>query len=94
MESIPEMIPRSMYQGIFARLKLSDIAYRNRTWLPIRYCDTIAAVTDEISSGTTDDIVRSSSRTSRVKRIPAMGALKIPETAPAAPQPTSNVTLR
>ena len=37
-------------------------------------------------------MVRSSIKTSKVKTIPAIGALKIPAIAPAAPQPTISVT--
>ena len=46
-----------------------------------------------MSSGTMDAIVKSSISTSRVKQTPAIGALKIPATAPAAPQPTSNISV-
>ncbi|OPZ55746.1 MAG: hypothetical protein BWY89_01264 [Bacteroidetes bacterium ADurb.BinA012] len=53
---------------------------------------TVAAVTDEIRRGTIDDIVRSSIRISRVNSIPAMGALNIPEIAPATPHPSIRVT--
>ena len=41
-----------------------------------------------------DDSVRSMSSTSIVNTSPAMGALKIPATAPAAPHPTSNIIVR
>ena len=41
-----------------------------------------------------DESVRSSSRTSITKRIPAMGALKIPAMAPAEPQPTRSIRFR
>ena len=51
----------------------------------------VVAVTDEISSGTIEATVRSSINISSVKTIPAIGALKIPETAPAAPHPTRSV---
>ena len=49
------------------------------------------AVTEEISSGATDVIVRSIIRTSSVKTRPAIGALKIPPMAPAAPQPIISI---
>jgi hypothetical protein len=51
----------------------------------------VTAVTLEMSNGSRDDIVRSSISTSRVNTNPAMGALKIPDTAPAAPQPMSSI---
>ena len=53
----------------------------------------VAAVTDEMSRGKTEVIVRSSINTSITKTKPAIGALKIPATAPAAPQPTSNINV-
>ncbi len=43
------------------------------------------AVTDEINSGAIEVSVISSINTSSVKTNPAMGALKIPPIAPAAP---------
>ena len=43
---------------------------------------------------TINDIVRSMSNTSMVNTNPAMGALKIPDTAPAAPHPTSSIIVR
>ena len=63
----------------------------NSTLSPIRKYATVAAVTEDISKGTIDDIVRSSISISRTKTIPAIGALKIPETAPAAPHPIRSV---
>jgi hypothetical protein len=48
-------------------------------------------VTLDISNGKSDDIVRSSISTSSVNTRPAMGALKIPDTAPAAPQPIRSI---
>ena len=49
---------------------------------------------DDISSGITDTVVRSSISTSRVKSMPAMGALKMPDIPAAAPQPTSIISTR
>lgn len=51
----------------------------------------VAAVTDAISSGSTEVMVRSSISTSMTNTNPAMGALKIPAMAPAAPHPTSSI---
>ena len=51
----------------------------------------VVAVTDEIRSGATDVIVRSIISTSSVKTRPAIGALKIPPIAPAAPQPIISI---
>ena len=48
----------------------------------------VADVMAEISSGITETVVRSSISTSRVKSMPAMGALNIPAMPAAAPQPT------
>jgi hypothetical protein len=47
---------------------------------------TVAEIV-ESSNGRIDVIEILKSRISRVKRTPARGALKIPATAPAAPQP-------
>ncbi len=44
-----------------------------------------------IIKGTKEAIVRSSISTSRVNTIPAIGALKIPAIAPAAPHPIIKV---
>ena len=52
----------------------------------------MAAVTDESSKGTIDQVVRSSISTSNEKISAAMGALKIPAMAPAAPHPISSTT--
>ena len=49
---------------------------------------------DAISSGITDTVVRSSISTSRVKSIPAMGALNMPAMPAAAPHPTSIIRMR
>ena len=54
---------------------------------------TPAAVTHEISKGSKAPIVRSIMRTSRVNTSPAIGALKMPATAPAAPQPTKSISV-
>ena len=53
----------------------------------------MVAVTDEIRRGTMEATVRSSINISSVNTIPAIGALKMPDTAPAAPQPTRRVIL-
>ena len=52
------------------------------------------AVTDAMRRGTIDVIVRSISNTSITKATPAIGALKMPPTAPAAPQPTRSISVR
>ena len=44
--------------------------------------------------GTSDDIVMSIISTSSVKTKPAMGALKIPDIAADAPQPTRSIIVR
>jgi len=58
---------------------------------PVKMYVTDVAVTDEISKGTMEVMVMSSIRTSSVKTNPAMGALKMPAIAPAAPQPISSI---
>ena len=59
--------------------------------VPVRIYEIAVAVTEEISSGATEVIVRSIMRTSSVKTRPAIGALKIPPIAPAAPQPIMSI---
>ena len=54
----------------------------------------VAAVTLLISNGSSEAMVRSSISTSSVNTSPAIGALKMPATAPAAPQPTSSISVR
>ena len=56
--------------------------------------ETVAAVTAEISRGSKEDMVKSIISTSKVNTSPAIGALKIPAMAPAAPQPTSSINVR
>ena len=53
----------------------------------------VAPVMDAIMSGITDTVVRSSMSTSRVKSMPAMGALKMPAMPAAAPQPTRIISV-
>ena len=52
------------------------------------------AVTEAMSRGTIEVIVRSINNTSMTKVTPAIGALKMPPTAPAAPQPTRSMSVR
>ena len=47
----------------------------------------------ELNKGSKEAMVRSIISTSSVKTTPAIGALKIPETAPAAPHPTSSISV-
>ena len=48
-------------------------------------------MTQETRRGNNDAIVKSIIKTSKVKTKPAIGALKIPATAPAAPHPTNSI---
>ena len=50
--------------------------------------DTAAAVTADVNKGNIDVIEILNRRISKVNKIPANGALKIPATAPAAPHPS------
>ena len=54
---------------------------------------TPAAVTQEMSNGSRAPIVRSIMSTSSVNTSPAIGALKMPATAPAAPHPTRSMSV-
>ena len=58
----------------------------NGTSRPRNRYETVVAVTEESSSGRMEDMEMLNSSISRQNRIPAIGALKIPATAPAAPQ--------
>ena len=62
--------------------------------VPVTKYESEAAVTDEMSSGSTLAVVRSSISTSMVKTSPAMGALKMPAMAPDAPHPMSTIKVR
>ena len=59
----------------------------------IKKYDMAVAVTEAINKGTMEVIVKSSNNTSIVKATPAIGALKIPPIAPAAPQPTNSINV-
>ena len=58
---------------------------------PVAIYEITVAVTDEINKGATEVIVKSIISTSKVKTNPAIGALKIPPIAPAAPQPIMSI---
>ena len=58
---------------------------------PRKIYETTVADIVERSNGSIDDMEMLKSRISSVKSTPARGALKIPATAPAAPQPKSMV---
>ena len=59
--------------------------------MPDRVNVTAAAVTQLTSKGRSEPMVRSIISTSNTKTRPAMGALNIPATAPAAPHPTKSI---
>ena len=61
---------------------------------PVKKYEKHVAVTDDKRIGKREAIVRSTIRISRVKTRPAIGALKIPDTAAVAPHPTSNISVR
>ena len=63
----------------------------NMVSVPMSMYESVAAVTLEMSRGSNDDIVRSIISTSITNTRPVIGALKIPDTAPAAPQPISSI---
>ena len=64
-----------------------SMVLKKATSLPKKRYDIAVAVTVDINRGSIDVIEMLKRRISNVKRIPAIGALKIPATAPAAPQP-------
>jgi hypothetical protein len=61
----------------------------NKAASPLKIYVKQVAVTHDTRIGKSDDMVISIMSTSRVKTSPAIGALKMPAIAPAAPQPTS-----
>ena len=66
----------------------------NIATLPRKIYVKQVAVTHDTSMGKSDDMVRSIMSTSRVNTSPAIGALKMPAMAPAAPHPISSISVR
>ena len=60
--------------------------------IPRKAYDTTVADTVESNKGRMEDIEILKSKISKVNNTPARGALKMPATAPAAPQPNKMVT--
>ena len=65
----------------------------NMESVPYRAYDTHTEVILVVSKGRRERMVRSSISTSITNINPAIGALKMPATAPAAPHPTSNISV-
>ena len=85
------MTPNIIYHGRRSTKNGSLLVSGNMASWPLTIKDMAVAVTDEISNGAIRVIVRSIISTSRVKTKPAIGAWKIPPTAPAAPQPIMSI---
>ena len=89
----PVNIPRRIYKGILFRTNGSVKVKLKTTFLPSKKNATVAPVTEDISRGIIDHIVKSNINTSRAKIIAVSGALKIPANAAAEPQPISKVVV-
>ena len=61
---------------------------------PVKKYEKQVAVTEAIKIGSREAMVRSTIKISKVKTKPAIGALKMPETAAVAPQPTNSINVR
>ena len=80
-----------IYQGRRSTKNGSLFTSGNMASCPLAMNEIAVAVTEEMSNGATDVMVRSIISTSSVKTRPAIGAWKIPPTAPAAPQPIMSI---
>ena len=89
----PQAMPKSMFDGTRFTTQGSSSVKVNSFASPTRTYVKLVAVTDAISIGDIDAIVRSIISTSMVKTSPAIGALKMPAIAAAAPHPTSNISV-
>ena len=76
------------------RIEKSTSVQANCVSRPRMRYDTIVADTEDSNSGRSELIDRLNRRISRVNSTPASGALKMPATAPAAPQPSRSVIPR
>ena len=93
-EISPQKIPSKITKGIRSSSNAWSRWNLNIASVPVTMYETVAAVTAEISRGSKEDMVKSIISTSKVNTSPAIGALKIPAMAPAAPQPTSSINVR
>ena len=89
----PQKIPSRITYGMRPMPKSSVCTKLNSAPEPVKTYDTVTAVIDDMSSGSTDVVVRSTINTSSVKSIPAIGALNIPAIAAAAPHPTMSMSI-
>ena len=83
--------PSSTQAGTRSTCHAPSIWKLNSKLPPISSQVKTLAVMVETRMGSREAIVRSTISTSRVKTRPAIGALKIPEMAAAAPHPTSSM---
>ena len=92
-DASPQVTPNNIHAGIrctdhsLSRWKVKSAAS------PLKIYVKQVAVTHDMSIGNIADIVMSISNTSTVNTRPAIGALKMPAIAPAAPQPTSVISI-
>ena len=87
----PHTTPKTRYHGILFTINGSAVSRGNIGSVPVSIYEIAVAVTEEMSKGATEVIVRSIISTSSVNTRPAIGALKIPPIAPAAPHPIMSI---
>ena len=92
--SRPQVTPSRMLAGTRSTVHAASRWNVNNDVEPLKMYVKHVAVTQDISIGRSEAMVRSIMSTSRVNTSPAMGALNMPAMAPAAPQPTSNTSVR
>ena len=90
---IPPATPISIYAGTLERVHIPSTWKSNSTPSDENMYVKHAAVTLAMSIGRSEAIVRSIINTSSVNTSPAIGALKIPAMAAAAPHPTSSISV-
>ena len=89
----PQKMPRSIPTGTLSTSQGSSSVKVNNLLSPIKIYVKQVAVTDAIRIGEILIIVRSIISTSMVNTSPAIGALKMPAIAAAAPHPTSSISV-
>ena len=91
--TIPHTMPRMMLAGTRSTIQAPSRWKLNSESLPINIYVKHVAVTAAVSIGSSDAMLKSTISTSKVNTNPAIGALKIPAIAAAAPQPTSSISV-
>ena len=92
-DTSPHDIPRPKQAGMRSTLHSLSRWNVNSDASPLNTYVNTVAVTHDTNIGSSADIVMSIISTSSVNTSPAIGALKIPAIAPAAPHPTSVISI-